>query len=200
MKEKKKIYILLTDTGTLFTRMIKAYTKEPFNHASLAFDEDLHEVYSFGRKYESNPFLGGFVKENMLSPLFLDERRDTKCAVYCCEVGHAAYERIRQTVNEMERNESKYKYNMLGLLAFVFNMKLKRKHAYFCSQFVSEMLLSGGVSLADKCPEFTTPGDLGRSEQSKLLYTGSLREYPPLSLRFDEPIAADADPITVQTS
>ncbi|MDF2715111.1 MAG: hypothetical protein K0R28_2036, partial [Paenibacillus sp.] len=136
----------------------------------------------------------------MLSPLFLDERRDTKCAVYCCEVGNAAYERIRQTVSEMERNESKYKYNMLGLFAFVFNIKLKRKYAYFCSQFVSEMLLSGGVSLAGKCPEFTTPGDLGRSELAKLLYTGSLRDYPPLSLRFGEPKVAEADPITVQTS
>ncbi|MDF2713668.1 MAG: hypothetical protein K0R28_593 [Paenibacillus sp.] len=92
MKEKKKVYILLTDTGTWLSKMIKAYTKEPFNHASLAFDEDMQEVYSFGRKHESNPFLGGFVKENLLSPLFLDDKRETTCAVYCIEVGKAAYE------------------------------------------------------------------------------------------------------------
>lgn len=32
----QKIYILLTDTGTLFTRLIKLYTKKPYNHASIS--------------------------------------------------------------------------------------------------------------------------------------------------------------------
>lgn len=201
MKEKKTIYIVLTDTGTLFTKTIKAYTKEPYNHASLAFDESLNEVYSFGRKNISNPFFGGFVRENMLSPLFLDKRRDTQCAVYSCEIGKTAYDRIRRRIREMERDADDYKYNLLGLLAVAFNIKLKRKRAYFCSQFVAEMLLAGGVSLTGKCPEFTTPADLGRSEQSTLLYTGSLREYPPLACRFSprEAVRAGAG-IAFQTS
>ncbi|TMV50185.1 hypothetical protein FE783_11535 [Paenibacillus mesophilus] len=199
MKEKKKIYILLTDTGTWLSRMIKAYTKEPFNHASLAFDEDLHEVYSFGRKYESNPFLGGFVKENLLSPLFLDDKRETTCAVYCCEVGKAAYERIRHTVKELELREDDYKYNALGLLGVALNFKLKRKNAYFCSQFVSEMFLAGGVALTGKCPEFTTPGDLVKSRHASLLYTGSLRNYQPLARRF-ESVEVVRDGLTVQSS
>jgi hypothetical protein len=199
MKEKKKVYILLTDTGTWLSKMIKAYTKEPFNHASLAFDEDMQEVYSFGRKHESNPFLGGFVKENLLSPLFLDDKRETTCAVYCIEVGKAAYERIRQTVKDHELRENDYKYNALGLFGVALNIKLKRKNAYFCSQFVSEMFLAGGVALTGKCPEFTTPGDLGKSRHANLLYTGNLRDYPPLSSRF-EPEAAVRARLTVQSS
>ncbi|USK36883.1 hypothetical protein LIS77_13090 [Cytobacillus firmus] len=59
----QKIYILLTDTGTLFTRLIKLYTKKPYNHASISIDPELKEVYSFGRKTAKNPFIGGFVKE-----------------------------------------------------------------------------------------------------------------------------------------
>lgn len=180
MKDKKKLYILLTDTGTWFTRMIKAYTKEPFNHASLAFDEELRDVYSFGRKYESNPFRGGFVKENMTSPLFWDEKRNTTCAVYECEVGKAAYERIRRTVERMERSEGEYKYNGIGLLGVVLRLKISRRRAYFCSQFVAAMFQAGGISLSGKCPELTTPGDLGRAECAKLVYTGGLRHYPPL--------------------
>lgn len=185
MKNKKTVYILLTDTGTWFTKMIKTYTQEPFNHASLAFDADLSEVYSFGRKYEKNPFIGGFVKENLLSPLFMDKKRETTCALYTCEIGKAAYERMRQTVLDMQSNEKNYKYNMLGLFGVVFNMKLKRKHAYFCSQFVAEMFLAGGVSLAGKCPEFTTPGDLGRSDRVNLIYEGSLRGYSPLKQQYE---------------
>lgn len=183
MNEKKKIYVVLTDTGTWFTRLIKAYTKEPFNHASLAFDEELRDVYSFGRKCESNPFRGGFVKENMLGPLFLDEQRNTTCALYECEVGKAAYERIRQTVKGMERRGSEYKYNALGLLGVVFRFRIKRRNAYFCSQFVSDMFQAGGISLSGKCPELTTPGDLSRSPLASLIYTGRLRDYTPLRKR-----------------
>ncbi|MFD2679180.1 hypothetical protein [Bacillus seohaeanensis] len=43
MKEKK-IYLLFTDTGTLFTKLIKLYTKKPFNHVSLSFDHQLTET------------------------------------------------------------------------------------------------------------------------------------------------------------
>ena len=42
----KNIYIILTDTGTLLSRMIKLYTKDELNHVSISFDDQLSEVYS----------------------------------------------------------------------------------------------------------------------------------------------------------
>lgn len=48
MVEEGKIYLLLSDTGTVLTKLIKTYTKMPYNHASIAFDSKLREVYSFG--------------------------------------------------------------------------------------------------------------------------------------------------------
>lgn len=50
MSRDKEIYVLLTDTGTVLTKIIRSFTKDPLNHASIAFDQDLNEVYSFGRK------------------------------------------------------------------------------------------------------------------------------------------------------
>jgi len=47
----QKIYIVLTHTGTLLSNLIKLYTKNDYSHVSLAFDEDLNEMYSFGRLY-----------------------------------------------------------------------------------------------------------------------------------------------------
>jgi hypothetical protein len=58
---EKKVYILLTNTGSFLTKLIKLYTKKPYNHASIAFDYELSEVYSFGRKTARNPVIGGFV-------------------------------------------------------------------------------------------------------------------------------------------
>ena len=94
---EKKIYILLTDTGTLFTKFIKLYTKKPYNHASISFDSELSEVYSFGRKTARNPFIGGFVKEDVNKGLF----KEANCAVYAL------------TVNEVQiaKDESLYKRN-----------------------------------------------------------------------------------------
>lgn len=50
MTSKKDVYIVLTGTGTAFSGFIKWFTKADLNHASIAFDSELREVYSFGRK------------------------------------------------------------------------------------------------------------------------------------------------------
>lgn len=50
MTVNRDIYIVLTGTGTAFSGIIKWFTKAELNHASIAFDSELREVYSFGRK------------------------------------------------------------------------------------------------------------------------------------------------------
>ena len=37
----EKIYIVLTHTGTLLSRLIKAWTKDEFSHVSISLDEKL---------------------------------------------------------------------------------------------------------------------------------------------------------------
>ena len=55
----KDIYILLSDTGSVLTRIIKHFTNNPYNHVSIAFEEDLSKLYSFGRLQPNNPFFVG---------------------------------------------------------------------------------------------------------------------------------------------
>ena len=45
----KKIYIVLTYTGTILSRIIKVFTKKEYSHVSIALDQDLKYMYSFGR-------------------------------------------------------------------------------------------------------------------------------------------------------
>ena len=61
--QNKKIYIVLSQTGTWFSRAIKFFTKDPYNHASISLDKELNHMYSFGRKKVNNPLRGGFVRE-----------------------------------------------------------------------------------------------------------------------------------------
>ncbi|RIX49415.1 hypothetical protein D3P08_22990 [Paenibacillus nanensis] len=173
MNREKDIYILLTDTGTVFTRIIRSFTKDPLNHASIAFDEDLNEVYSFGRKNPNNPFFAGFVRENVRGEFF----SDSNCALYRCKVSQSTYTSIRSQVQHFVQYQELYKYNLVGILGVLFNIEWERRYAYFCSQFVATLFERGGMSLVDKSPLLVKPGDLQQNPQLELVYRGRLHEY-----------------------
>ena len=61
---EQHVYIVISQTGTLLSRIIKLVTKAEYNHASISLAPDLDVMYSFGRKHPYNPFWGGFVKES----------------------------------------------------------------------------------------------------------------------------------------
>lgn len=46
----KTIYILLTRSGTLLSKLVYAVTGASYTHASMAFDEELDCLYSSTRK------------------------------------------------------------------------------------------------------------------------------------------------------
>lgn len=173
MCNEKEIYVLLTDTGTVLTKIIKTFTKDPLNHASIAFDSDLNEVYSFGRKNPSNPFFAGFVREEVRGEFF----EDSMCALYRCRLSQTAYNDIKRQIQHFEQNQDVYKYNLIGMLGVVFNVEMKRKYSYFCSQFVATVFERGGVCLVPKSPLLVTPGDLQNTPLLELVYQGKLHSY-----------------------
>ncbi|WP_187385748.1 hypothetical protein [Gorillibacterium timonense] len=173
MMKHRTIYILLTDTGTWFTRMIRLYTKAAYNHASIAFDSELSEVYSFGRKQPHNPFVGGFIKENLHNELF----RDATCSLYSCQVEEEAYQRMKERVRRMEQSADRYKYNLLGVFAIMLKLEMERHDAFFCSEFVAWLLEDGGIKAVDKPACRVTPADLAEGRAFVPLYEGELQSY-----------------------
>src|SRR5699024_11036725 len=113
MLKKKYVYIILSDTGTLFTNVIKAYTKAPYNHASLSCDRELREMYSFGRKNPNNPLTGGFVKEDILTGTF-SKYRHTTCVIYRLQVTEREMEKMTRILEVFIKKNDKFFYNILG--------------------------------------------------------------------------------------
>lgn len=64
-EEDYSVYIVLSKTQTLPSRVIKLWTREPYAHTSLAMDVELKEMYSFARKHLHNPFDCGFINEDI---------------------------------------------------------------------------------------------------------------------------------------
>jgi hypothetical protein len=176
MMASKEIYILLTQTGTLFSKTIKAYTGEPFSHVSIAFDIELKEIYSFGRKKPNNPLIAGFVAENISSGTFA-KYSNTTCAVFSLTVNLEQYEQIRDVIKYFSLRSDNYRYNLLGLIGIIMGYPIERENTYFCSQFVATVLKKSGISIFDKSPGLVTPSDFRRSEHLNLIYSGKLRNY-----------------------
>ena len=171
---EKKVYVLLTDTGTLFTKFIKLYTKKPYNHASISFDSELSEVYSFGRKTARNPFIGGFVKEDVNKGLF----KEADCAIYTLTVNEVQWQRMNDYIKAIEAQKVEYRYNLLGLLGFPFNKPIKRKKAFFCSQFVATVLKECNIIDFGKSPSLVAPNDFQKVSKFEFVYEGELKAYP----------------------
>lgn len=170
---EKQIYLLLTDTGTIFTRMIKLYTKKSYNHASLSFDLFLNDVYSFGRKNIKNPFIGGFVKEDMENDLF----RYANCAIYCCTISEEQWNRVKAYILQIEQQKYRYKYNFIGLFGVMLNRHIQRENAFFCSQFVATALKESIIADFHKPLSLVTPHDLSRIASFDLIFKGKLADY-----------------------
>ncbi|MGG4033365.1 hypothetical protein ABEV74_06600 [Paenibacillus cisolokensis] len=175
--QNKKLYILLSDTGTWLSKCIRFYTRHSLNHASISFDEHLSEVYGFGRLNPRNPFLGGFTKEEVFGNLVRDENRFTNCVIFSFAVQPEVYERIRRRIEYFKCNSNRYRYNFLGLFGVMLDIPLRRKQAYFCTEFVSWLLHDHGMPLANKHPSLMTPADILACDKLQLVYAGDLRRY-----------------------
>ncbi|MCA1033851.1 MULTISPECIES: hypothetical protein [Bacillaceae] len=169
----RQVFVLLTDTGTLFTKLIRIFTGKELNHASISFDEGLLDVYSFGRINPANPFSGGFVKEDVRANLFANAR----CAVYACTVSEQEYGRMQEQAAFFEENRHHYKYNLLGLFAVLFNWEYNRSNAFFCSEFVGTILKETNGCRVEKPVSLLKPHELEKVFSLHLVYKGSLSDY-----------------------
>ncbi|WP_234032777.1 hypothetical protein [Paenibacillus faecalis] len=179
MTHQNNIYVLLTDTGTRFTRLIKRYTLAPYNHASLALDNGLKEVYSFGRKCATNPWFAGFVQEDVYEGVYRHFPA-TRCVVLRLNVSGKQRAELKQLLQHYKRNKECYKYNLLGLLFLTMKISFAPQNAYFCSQFVAEVLRRIDVNLWDKPSALVTPNDFLIHPMFEIIYEGLLYDYPLL--------------------
>ena len=180
VKKEKSVYVLLTDTGTLFTKVIKCFTNAPYNHVSIVFDENLFEIYSFGRKSPRNPLIAGFIKEDVYDGTYR-YFYNTRCLLLKIDVSHMEYNRIQKTVQQFYRNKDEYSYNLLGLVGVVMQYPINQKNKYFCSQFVAEVFERSGVRLWDLPPALVTPNHFLVHPRFHVVYEGRLYDYPLLA-------------------
>lgn len=174
--KKKKIYIVMTQTGTFLSRLLKFLSKDVYNHASIALDDRLNDMYSFGRLNPYNPFVGGFVKE---SPHYGTFKRftDTDAMIITIDVTEKQYDSVKAMLSKMYEEREKYRYNYKGLFAAFFGKRIEELNRFYCSEFVKHVLIENEIVDKTFFREITHPADFTEIPDAKTVYVGKLRTY-----------------------
>lgn len=172
----KSVYVVISQTGTVLSRILKLITHKEYNHSSISFEDDLSVMYSFGRKNPYYPFWGGFVKESASFGTF---KRFYKTQIIVIEflVPKSKYIQAQQLIEKMLENPKEYKYNYLGLILAAVKINLQRKNYYYCSEFVRDMLVLLGISDSDKLCGVIHPMRFLSMPRAVEIYKGKLHDY-----------------------
>lgn len=173
---EKYLYVVLSQTGTFPSNLIKLFTRGQLNHASISLTPDLKELYSFGRVRLYNPFRGGLVRE---SPDFGTFKRfsHTRIAVIRIPVDDCTYELAEKTLLTMYAKRRQYKYNYKGLLHAIAKKPYKRENYFFCSEFVAYVLESCNVVERGYSDGLVTPMDLMKLACGTVVYRGEICDF-----------------------
>lgn len=170
----KEIYIVLTHTGTVLSRIIKGYTRDEFSHVSISLDKELKEMYSFGRLNPYNPFWGGFVQEGINFGTFKRFRK-TVCKIYSLKITEEQYNNVRGMIEYIKSSKQLQKFNVIGLFAVGFNKRISFENSFYCAEFVKYVLDKSGIE--NNLPELIKPEDFKNIQGLNEIYSGRLRKY-----------------------
>ena len=135
------VYIMLIHSGSALANAIKFMTQSNFSHSSISFDASMTNMYSFGRKADTNPFAGGFKKESIKSQFYTS--RTIPYALYMVACTKSQVDQMKKRLNYFIKNSSKFKYDFTGLFKNYFGIADNPEYQWFCSRFVADILNAG---------------------------------------------------------
>lgn len=174
--DSKNIYLVFSNTGTLLARCINYYTKDEYVHVSLSFNDSFDKMYSFGRVIPEVPFIGGLVEENLQDGVY-KKFQNSKCVIYKVNVNNEQYNALKEELEGFLKEQKKYRYNLLGLIGVAMKYPIKRSKHYFCSEFISYLLIKSNIYDSDKIPSLTKPSDLLNINHKEFIYEGLAYNY-----------------------
>ncbi len=127
--EDENIYIIVTNTGSIASRLINLFTKTEFNHASLAFDKELETIVSYNGGV--NLFMPGLNSEMIEYSV---KKKYNVMYIYSLKITREQKMKMIDKITEI--NERGSAYNFIG----IFIRKSMRSNIMYCSQFIYTML------------------------------------------------------------
>ncbi|MBR4959284.1 MAG: hypothetical protein IKY52_00125 [Clostridia bacterium] len=176
----KTVYLLLTRSSTIFSRLIRLCTGAFYTHVSLSvgFSESARSecgFYSFGRKHSLLWFPAGFVREDRDGGFFRRFPR-TPCTLLALDVPDDTYRKIRVMLEQMIAHQRLYRYNLIGALLCGLGIRYERPGRYFCSQFAGEILQRSHAAHIPKPAALMQPADYLSLPGIRTVFSGTVGE------------------------
>jgi len=172
----KNLYIVLSQSGAITSKILKFFTGDEFNHVSISLSSTLDKMYSFGRINPNNPFVGGFVEEGKDFGTFKKYHK-TIAMVLELTVTNQQFNSIKYFINYFVEHKKEFKYNYFGVLCALFKMNYRNRRRFYCSQFVKVCLSVFNVENASELPRVVKPIDFLQLKNKNIVYKGLLKNY-----------------------
>ncbi len=173
----REIFLVLTQTRSVLSQLIKVVTRAEFNHISISLVPDLDPMWSFGRRRPYNPFWGGFVKEYLWKGTFY-RFPGTRCEVLSLKIPEETYLELQNFLDEMYEKRDSYSYNFIGLCFAALGVKYPVEKKYYCSEFVAALFRRFNISGSERFSHIVKPCDFYDFPGAKSVYRGLLKHYP----------------------
>ena len=181
--EDKSLYVIFSATPYRMGRLIRFVTGEPYNHVSIATEQDLRHMYAFARRYYRTPFYGGFVTEQ---PCRYHHNGSTaQIEVYQLPLSDRQWATLQGRLQDMQRNPHRYLYNHLSAALAPIHRKVTVPDAFTCAEFTVSILQELGFPF--RANRFYTIGQIRERLSGFEIYQGEFPAPPENETSFFEP-------------
>lgn len=134
----KPVFLIFTQGSTpIVSQGIKLFTGSEYSHASISFDPELNEVYSFNIREKS-----GFIRENLSS------FGENVISVMTFFAPNKIVQQLKDKVKDFEDNKTTFDLRIfLNKILHIDHKVSKNEYYQVCSTFVDTVLKSGNINL-----------------------------------------------------
>lgn len=164
--------VLVVSSETRPAKIIRFFTKSQYNHTSISLDDNYNEFYSFARKKAFSPLDAGFVKEKA-SYYSLGKNKDVNVKLFKVPIEDNKMVELKKRLVEIE-NDKEYIYNFISAILYPFHLSHPTYKAYYCSEFVAEVLNKYTNISLDRESSKYSPKDIELLLNDYLWYEGKI--------------------------
>ena len=174
---EQHLYLVLTRTGTKFSKTIGFFTGKQYTHVSIASDILLNNMYSFCRDKKEMPLPANFNREDIDTEVF-GACKTIPSEVYRIPVTDEQMERYNEVIRHFIQNRRTYTYDIGALIPMALHIPYKLRNRFVCSVWVGFVLGKSGVQHnIKKHPSLVEPEDFRCISGAELVFRGDLKKY-----------------------
>lgn len=169
----KPVLLIFTQGKTpIISQGIKLVTGSAYSHASISFDPELNEAYSYNMRKENF----GFIKETLAS------FGNNIISVMAFFAPNKVVKQLKDKIDDFENSKTHFDLRIfLNKILHIDHKVSKNEYRQVCSTFVDTILKSGNINLVDDI-NIPDPGQLythAKSMPNKIIevYEGQANQY-----------------------